>query len=180
MLSLRQSGADVLVDISIGKQTAQVIRKLADLAWKPAHFVVSTSIGKPILEAAGVPNAIGIISATPYKLIGGGAFADDPEVVAYKAFTAKYMPGEHQDNEIGFIAYSWAKFLHDIIKTMGNDLTVDSLMARFTSLKNAPSVALLPGISYTTTPTDYAPVKRLRLQRFNGTGWDAIQLVGAD
>ena len=39
------------------------------------------------------------------------------------------------------------------------------------------SAALLPGITYNTTPTDYAPIKTLRLQKFNGETWDKIEDV---
>ena len=60
--------------------------------WKPLHMIVSTSTGKPILDAAGLENCKDIITATPYKRAGSAAFADDPGVVEYKAFMKKYLP----------------------------------------------------------------------------------------
>jgi hypothetical protein len=30
---------------------------------------------------------------------------------------------------------------------------------------------LLPGITLNTSPDDLAPIKQMRLQRFDGTGW---------
>lgn len=179
VVALKGSGADVLYDVSLGKQTAQVIKKLAEMNWKPMHMVVGTSTGRPILEAAGLDNSKGIISATAYKQASSPAFANDPDVVAYKAFMKKYLPNEDSSNEIGFIAYSWAVMLVKQLESMGDDLTQESIVAKATNMKNVGSVALLPGITYNTTPTDYAPVKTLRLQQFNGDTWDKIKDVTA-
>jgi ABC-type branched-subunit amino acid transport system substrate-binding protein len=180
IIALRHSGADVLFNVSLGKQTAQAIRKVSEMNWQPMHIVVSTSAGKPILEAAGIDNAKGIISATAYKQAGSPAFAEDPDVVAYKAFMQKYLPNEDATNEIGFISYSWAILLTEILESMGDELTAEAIVAKVTNMKNMPSPALLPGITYNTTPTDYAPIKHLRLQSFNGATWDKIQDVSVE
>ena len=180
IIALKQSGADTIYDVTLGKQTAQVIKKLAELNWKPMHLIVGTSTGKPILDAAGLDNSKGIISATPYKQASSPAFANDPDVVEYKAFMKKYLPNDDPSNEIGFIAYSWAVLLTKIIGTMGDDLTQESIVAKATNMKGLTSPALLPGISYNTTPTDYSALKTLRLQQFNGETWDKIRDVTAE
>jgi branched-chain amino acid transport system substrate-binding protein len=63
---------------------------------------------------------------------------------------------------------------------MGDELTAKAIVAKVTNMKNMPSPALLPGITYNTTPTDYAPIKHLRLQSFNGSTWDKIQDVSVE
>ena len=175
VIALRQSGADVLYDVSLGKQTAQVIRKLAETGWAPMHMIVGTSTGRPILEAAGLDNSKGIISATPYKQASSPAWANDPDVMAYKAFMKTYLPNDDPSNEIGFIAYSWAVVMAKLIGQMGDDLTQESIVAKVTTMKDVASVALLPGFTYNTTPTDYAAIHTLRLQQFNGNEWDKIK-----
>lgn len=177
VVALKQAGIDVLFDVSLGKQTAQVIKKLAEMNWKPMHVIVSTSTGKPILDAAGLDNCKDIITATPYKQAGSPAFASDPDVLEYKAFMKKYLPNEDASNEIGFISYSWAMMLTKMLQSMGDDLTQESIVAKATNMKGVTSAALLPGITYNTTPTDYAPIKTLRLQKFNGETWDKIEDV---
>jgi hypothetical protein len=67
-----------------------------------------------------------------------------------------------------FIAYSWAVMLVKMLESIGDDLTPEAIVAKATNMKDVSSVALLPGITYNTTPTDYAPIKTLRLQQFNG------------
>jgi ABC-type branched-subunit amino acid transport system substrate-binding protein len=177
IVALRHSGADVLYDVSLGKQTAQVIRKMAEINWKPMHLVVGTSTGRPILEAAGLDNSKGIISATAYKQASSPAFASDPDVLEFKTFMKRHLPNEDSSNEIGFIAYSWAVMLVKMLESIGDDLTPEAIVAKATNMKDVSSVALLPGITYNTTPTDYAPIKTLRLQQFNGDLWEKIQDV---
>ena len=177
IIALKQSGADTIYNITLGKQTAQVIKKLAELNWKPLHLVVGTSSGRPILEAAGLENSKGIISATPYKQASSPAFANDPDVLEYKTMMKKYLPNDDPSNEIGFIAYSWAVMLTKLIDSMGDNLTQEAIVEKATTMKGMTSPALLPGITYNTTPTDYAALKTLRLQQFNGDSWDKLRDV---
>jgi branched-chain amino acid transport system substrate-binding protein len=43
ILSLRQSGADVMVTLAIPKFALQSIRKIYAIGWKPTHFLTNTS-----------------------------------------------------------------------------------------------------------------------------------------
>ena len=54
IVKLKSSGADVFIDATVPKVTAQAIKKIAELGWKPLHVVnyVSTSIGG-VLKPAG-------------------------------------------------------------------------------------------------------------------------------
>jgi branched-chain amino acid transport system substrate-binding protein len=45
-------------------------------------------------------------------------------------------------------------------------------MRQATDLKQVHLSLLLPGITLNTTSEHYAPIKQLRLMRFNGTNWD--------
>ncbi len=180
VLALKASGADVLFDASLGKQTGQILKKLSEIDWKPLHIVVSTSVGRPILQAAGLDKATGIITATPYKQIDEPAYANDPDVLAYKALMQKYSPNDDPNNSIGFIAWSWANVLAKLIESCGDELTPENIVAKATTMRNVQSPALLPGITYNTTPTDYAPIKKLRIQTFTGETWTPIRDVSVD
>ena len=63
-VALQASGADVLITAATPKFAAQTIRKIADLGWKPMHFMtnVSISVGS-VIAPAGKQNAIGMITA---------------------------------------------------------------------------------------------------------------------
>ena len=174
VVALKQSNADVLFDVSLGKQTAQVIKKLAEMNWKPLHMIVSTSTGKPILEAAGLDNCKDIITATPYKQAGSAAL---------RTIRASGIQGLHEDicptrmrRTRSVSSPTRGRCAHQMLQSWAA-ISQESIVAKATNMKGIASVALLPGITYNTTPTDYAPIKTLRLQKFNGATWDKIEDV---
>jgi branched-chain amino acid transport system substrate-binding protein len=59
-ISLEISGADVLISAATPTFAAQIIRKAADMNWKPLHLLtnVSTSVGAG-MEPAGVERGTG-------------------------------------------------------------------------------------------------------------------------
>jgi ABC-type branched-subunit amino acid transport system substrate-binding protein len=180
VLALKASGADVLFTASLGKTTAQVLKKLSEINWKPLTIVVANSVSMPVLQAAGLDNARGIVTATSAKRSGDPANAGDADVVAYKAFMQKYLPKEDPLNEIGFSAYSWVVVMAKLLEACGDDLTPDNILSKATNMKNVPAPALLPGVVYNTTPTDYSPLKKLIIQSFDGAAWQSVKAVSAD
>jgi ABC-type branched-subunit amino acid transport system substrate-binding protein len=177
---LKASGADAFFNVSLGKAASQSFRKAWELDWKPLQLVVSPSIGRQFLEAAGLNAVTGIIAATPYKAITSPRWADDPDVLAYQAFMKKYLPNEDPKNEIGFAVYSFAYIMGKIIEACGDDLTRDNLLYQATHLNNVPAPSLLPGTTYNTSPDNYVPFKRLVVQKFDGQDWVEVTAVTVD
>ena len=68
IVKLKSSGADVFFDIATPKFAAQAIKKIAEIGWKPMHFLnnVSASVGS-VIKPAGFENAQDIISAAYIK-----------------------------------------------------------------------------------------------------------------
>jgi len=64
IIQLKDTGANVFLNIATPKFAAQAIRKAAEIGWKPAHYLnsVSSSVGS-VLSPAGTENAVGIITA---------------------------------------------------------------------------------------------------------------------
>ncbi|MGH6681692.1 MAG: ABC transporter substrate-binding protein, partial [Bradyrhizobium sp.] len=81
ILKLKASGATVFFDATVSKFTAQAIRKMADIGWKPVHFLnsVSTSISAS-MKPAGFQNAQGIISSTYIKDPTDPQWKNDPDI----------------------------------------------------------------------------------------------------
>jgi branched-chain amino acid transport system substrate-binding protein len=65
IISLKASGADTLVDISLSRFAAQALRKAHDIGWKPLHILAypAASIAQT-LKVAGVEKSIGAMTAT--------------------------------------------------------------------------------------------------------------------
>ncbi|HYM03103.1 MAG TPA: hypothetical protein VET85_09170, partial [Stellaceae bacterium] len=54
----------------------------------------------------------------------------------------------------------------------GDDLTRDHLMEVATHLEGVRSPMLLPGVTLNTSPSNFNPMRQLRLQRFDGRKWE--------
>jgi branched-chain amino acid transport system substrate-binding protein len=55
-----------------------------------------------------------------------------------------------------------------VLKQCGDNLTRENVMKQAASLKNLELDMLLPGIKINTGPNDFAPIKQLQMERFNG------------
>ena len=68
IIQLKDSGANVFFNDAAPKAAAQAIRKVADLGWKPAHYLanVSASVAS-MLKPAGLDNSKDIITAAYLK-----------------------------------------------------------------------------------------------------------------
>src|SRR5579883_2453453 len=64
VVALKNSGANVFINITTPKFASQAIRKVYDIGWKPIHFLnnVSTSVSA-VLKPAGLEKAVGVISS---------------------------------------------------------------------------------------------------------------------
>ena len=58
-----------------------------------------------------------------------------------------------------------------VLKACGNNLTRENVMKQAASLHDVTMPMLLPGITLSTSATDFAPIKQMQLERFDGTTW---------
>jgi ABC-type branched-subunit amino acid transport system substrate-binding protein len=182
IVKLKSTGADVFMDIATPKFAAQSIKKVAELGWKPLHFLnnVSASVGS-VIRPAGYPNAQDIISANYLKDASDPQWNDDPGMKAFYAFMAKDFPeGDRLDGGT-VVGYSVATTLVQVLKQCGDDLTRDNVMKQAANLKNFRVETLLPGIKIDTSATDFAPISSLQLMRFKGERWELFgDVISAD
>ena len=169
IVSLANSGADVLVNISIPKFAAQAIKKMAAIGWKPVHILndVSASI-KATYEPAGLENSKGIISVLYYKDPNDPIWAGDEETRAWHDFMDAFYPDGDKANM--FNAYGWS-VCHTMIAVLeqaGDDLSRENIMRQATNLKQVRVPMLLPGMTIDTSPTDFFPVEQMQMMRFDG------------
>jgi branched-chain amino acid transport system substrate-binding protein len=54
----------------------------------------------------------------------------------------------------------------------GDNLTRENVMRQAASMKGWRVDTLLPGITITTSQSDFAPIQSVQLQRFNGKQWE--------
>jgi len=172
IISLSQSGADTLIEFSLTKFTSQAIRKVAELGWKPEHFVPSVSNGiGAVLKPAGIENSIGLYSAQVFKTPADPQWENDPGFKAWLAFMRKYLPDADINDAYYIAGYNSAQLMVQTLKQCGDELTRDNLMRQAKNLKNFQPSMSLPGIVVNTSPTDYDVFHMAQLSRFDGKSW---------
>jgi branched-chain amino acid transport system substrate-binding protein len=173
VVKLKMSGANVLISITTPKFAAQTIKKLPELEWKPLHILanVSASVGS-VMKPAGFENSQGILSAAYDKDGADRQWDDDPGMKNFYLFLNKYYPeGNRLDGAVVY-GYGVAQTMVEVLKLCGDDLTRENVMTQAASLKDFTPDTLLPGISITTSATDFAPINQLQMMRFKGNKWE--------
>ncbi|QIO31790.1 ABC transporter substrate-binding protein [Bradyrhizobium sp. 1(2017)] len=171
---LKASGADIFVNFSTPRFGALAIRKVAELGWKPVHFINTTAAAISNFKPAGLENAIGLFTATSMKEANDPRYADDPGVREYLEFMKRYNPeGDiaNGQNAYGFLA---AQVLQKVLEQCGDDLSRDNIMKQAANLKALKFGLLFDGITVNTSPTNYFPITQMQMLRFNGTSYDRV------
>jgi len=173
IVQLQASGADTFFNITTPKFAAQAIRKAYDIGWKPVQYLnnVSISVGS-VLTPAGLDKSVGLITAAYLKEPTDARWANDKGLEPFRAFMKKYMPDANIADNFNIYGYTVGTTLVAALKQCGDDLTRENVMRQAANLKSLRIDTLLPGILITTTPSDYAPIEAVQLQRFNGKQWE--------
>ncbi|HUN95351.1 MAG TPA: ABC transporter substrate-binding protein [Bradyrhizobium sp.] len=173
IVKLKDSGADVLVNITTPKFAAQAIKKAAEIGWKPMHLMtdVSISIGA-VMQPAGFAASEGILSAGYLKDASAPMWKDDEGMKKFMAFADKYMPGSNVADANMVYGYAAAQTMVRVLKQAGDDLTRENVMKQAASLKDFAPDTLIPGIKINTSPTDFAPIEQLKMMRFKNGQWE--------
>ncbi|MDE2329818.1 MAG: ABC transporter substrate-binding protein [Bradyrhizobium sp.] len=182
IVKLKDTGADVLVDITTPKFAAQTIKKMAELQWKPMHLLtdVSISIGA-VMKPAGLEASEGILTAGYLKDASDPQWKDDAGMKKFLAFIDKYMPGANLAELNLAYGYSAAQTMEQVLKQAGDNLTRENVMKQAASLKDFAPDTLIPGIKINTSATDFAPIKQLKMMQFKNGKWDFFgDIIGAE
>lgn len=172
IVTLKSSGADTILTITTPKFGAQTIRKVADLGWRPTHFIVSvsSSIGG-VLQPAGLEASTGLITALTTKVVGDPAWDDDQGVKDYLAFMKEWYPEGNPIDGSNQTGYGAAQFTAIILKNCGDELTRENVLKQATNLRKISLPLFLPGVTVSVTPEDYSTFSTFRLARFDGKTW---------
>jgi branched-chain amino acid transport system substrate-binding protein len=177
-VALQASGADVLITAATPKFAAQTIRKIADLGWKPLHFMtnVSISVGS-VITPAGPENATGMISAAYLKDPTDPSWKDDAGMNQWRAFMAKYMPDADLTDAGPVFGYGVTMCLWQVLKQCGTDLSRANIMKQAASLHDVELPVLLPGIKVNTSATNFHPIRQMQLTRWTGKNFELFGKV---
>jgi branched-chain amino acid transport system substrate-binding protein len=80
----------------------------------------------------------------------------------------KYYPSGSLADGANVYGYSVAQTMVAVLKQCGNNLTRENLMKQAADIHDLKLPMLIPGITVSTSATDFAPIKQLELSKFNG------------
>jgi ABC-type branched-subunit amino acid transport system substrate-binding protein len=178
IVALHDSGADIFFSWAAPKGSAQAIRKVGELGWKPKFFLANTATSvASVLKPAGLEFSKGIISTAYLKDPTDPTWNDDPAVNKWRAFMDKYYPDGDKTNANNLYGYVESEAMVQVLKQCGDNLTRENVMKEAANLKDFHSELMLPGIKVNTSPDDYFPIEQMQLQKFNGEAWELFGSV---
>ena len=173
IVKLQASGANVFFDVSIAKFSAQAIKKVHEIGWKPLQILngVSTSIGA-VMKPAGLDASQGVVSSAYLMDPTDPQWKDQPGMKEWVAFMDKWNPSADKTDGFNIYGYALARTMVQVLKQCGDNLTRANVMKQAASLKNFDPGVLLPGIKINTSATDFYPIEQEQLMRFKGGTWE--------
>ena len=171
IVALKHSGADVFLNLAVGRMATRAIRKAYDIDWHPLEFIPNADLSvAAFLEPAGLKKAAGIITNARSKTWLTAESRHDPAVAAFLEWMAKYNPDAGLRDANYVYGYEVAQALVQVLSQCGSDLTRANVMKQAASLDLELGM-LRPGIRITTSAADYQPIKQLFLIQFDGQEW---------
>ena len=176
IIQLKDSGANVFFNVSAPKAAAQGIRKAAEIDWKPVHYLnnVSASVAA-VMKPAGFDNAQGIITAAYIMDATDKQWDDNAEMKAWRAWMDKNMPTANKADANHIYGYAVAALMTETLKRCGDELTRANLMKQAASFQKFRVPLLLPGITVSTSPTDFYPIQAVQLAALQGRDLGAVR-----
>ncbi len=172
LIAAKVSGANVFYFAGTQRAGAEQIRGVRKLNWTPLHLVCSIASNvEAVLKPAGLENAEGLVSTAYAKDPFDPAWADDAEVKDFLKWERTSLT-EGNPRDSGVVLGYMASFLAaHVLQQAGSTLTRENVLNVATHLNNLRVPMLLPGITVTTTPTDYSVINRFQIQRFERGHW---------
>lgn len=178
LVTLQAAKCDALVTAATPKFGAQTIRKIADIGWKPQHYLSNVSVSiNSVLTPAGLDKSTGIITAVYLKDPSDPTLVDDAGMNEYRAFMKQYLPEAEVNDVTAVYAYGAAQTLVQVLTQCGADLSRENIMKQAASLKGLALGVAVPGVEINTSATDFAPFAQMQLARFNGKSFERFGAV---
>jgi len=175
MSTLHASGANVLV-LNVTPQYA-ILAYLAahKFGWHPKIYVSSICISPNVMDivrANAAEQENGSLSIAFVKDPTDKVWAKDPVVALYHSILKRYAPSAKAEDVYNFYGMGVAFTMVDALAHAGKNPTRASLLKAATHL-NEVNPFMRPGIKIVTTPTDYYPISKAQLVRYDRSHWVA-------
>jgi branched-chain amino acid transport system substrate-binding protein len=174
MAKLKSSGANTLMLFATPQFAIFGYVGAFRLGWHPQVYVTSVSISPDIMKIARVASSRkqveGSISIAFVKDPTAKQWAKDKTVALYKSIVRRFLPGAKADDVFNYYGMAVAYTMVDTLRKAGRNLTRASVLRAATHL-NETNPFLLPGVRIQTSPSDYYPMDKVKLARYQGGYW---------
>ena len=174
MAKLKSSGANTLMLFATPQFAIFGYVGAFRLGWHPQVYVTSVSISPDIMKIARVASSRkqveGSISIAFVKDPTAKQWAKDKTVALYKSIVRRFLPGAKADDVFNYYGMAVAYTMVDTLRKAGRNLTRASVLRAATHL-NETNPFLLPGVRIRTSPSDYYPMDKVKLARYQGGYW---------
>ena len=175
--SLESTGANVFVIFALPTQAIQAFVAAARLGWKPVEYVTSVSIDPAVMQIvhanAGPQTGVGATSTAFLHDPTNPTQQHAPGVVLYRQIMQKYLPSEDWKAVAHLYGMMAAYAMVDALKHAGRNPTRASLIHAATHM-NETNPFLLPGLHVSTSPTNYFPIGKTYLVRYEHGYWNVL------
>ena len=156
-------------------QAIQAFQYAYQLGLFPRFFVSAVSIEPTVMSIArnGThgKETNGALSFAFVKDPTSPAWKKDKAVALYKKILKRYEPRGHVNDVYNWYGMTVAFSMVDALKHAGRNLTRASLLRAATHMNERNNPFLLPGVSIKTSPTNYFPIAKARMVRYQKTLW---------
>jgi branched-chain amino acid transport system substrate-binding protein len=178
MLRLRNSGAKVLVLLSLTTPTVIALRTANAIGFRPDQiYMNSVSAIAPVLtplQANPGNNYInGMFTVAYFKDPADPRWNDDAAMKLYRDIIAKYAGGLNANDPQVMYGVAKAETFVQALYRVGKNLTRQRLMNALTT-QNTTNRFLLPGIRQKTGKRDRFIISQMQLQRWNNGSWAEV------
>ena len=174
IVQLRRSGANVLMLMSLPKQTIGGFLAAARLGWYPPTYVSAVSVDPAVMKivqtTAGRRAGENAITVNWMKDATQPALQRDAGVRLYKQVMRRFAPDRNVDEVVHMYGMAVAYSMVQALRAAGRSPTRDGLV-RAAQRMNHQVPFMIKGITVRTSPRDYFPISRVTFYRFQRGYW---------
>lgn len=174
IVQLRRSGANVLMLLSLPKQTIGGFIAASRLGWYPATYVSAVSVDPAVMKivqsTAGRRAGENAVTVAWMKDASNPANARDPAVRLYRSIMARHAPDRNAGEVVHMYGMAVAYSFVQALRAAGPNPTRASLLRAATRMDHQVPF-MVDGIRVKTAARDYFPISTVRFLRYQRGYW---------
>lgn len=174
--NLGATNADVLLVFAVPKFTAQTLRKIQDMSWRPMVIVSNISASKKtVMEPAGAEASEGIYSVVSMMDPTTSDYAATEDMKIYREIGTKFpSSGLNLDDPMTMYGFSQAQTMIAVLQR-AKAPTREAIMEAARTLCDVPVLGVVPGVKVCVNgKQDPFYVETMQVVRYSKGNWQKV------